>query len=95
MSLASIPISILAMMIMYSVGMKQMGPYYMASGKMNNTIIEYVNGMEVVKVFNKQQSLMNAFLKTSAVTEIMHSLGTRRHGHGWRYIVPYFHARLF
>lgn len=54
MSLASIPISILAMMIMYSVGMKQMGPYYMASGKMNNTIIEYVNGMEVVKVFNKQ-----------------------------------------
>ena len=54
MSLASIPLSILAMMIMYSVGMKQMGPYYMASGKMNNTIIEYVNGMEVVKVFNKQ-----------------------------------------
>ena len=54
MSLASIPISVLAMMIMYSVGMKQMGPYYMASGKMNNTIIEYVNGMEVVKVFNKQ-----------------------------------------
>lgn len=54
MSLASIPLSIIAMMIMYSVGMKQMGPYYMASGKMNNTIIEYVNGMEVVKVFNKQ-----------------------------------------
>ena len=54
MSLASIPLSIVAMMIMYSVGMKKMGPYYMASEKMNNTIIEYINGMEVVKVFNRQ-----------------------------------------
>ena len=31
----------------------RMGPYYMAGQKMNNTIIEYINGMEVVKVFNK------------------------------------------
>ena len=34
----------------YSVGMKKMGPYYMAGQKMNNTIIEYINGMEVVKM---------------------------------------------
>lgn len=53
MSLASIPISIIAMMIMYSVGMNKMGPYYQSSQMMNNTIIEYINGMEVVKVFNK------------------------------------------
>lgn len=53
MSLASIPISIIAMMIMYSVGMNKMGPYYQSSQVMNNTIIEYINGMEVVKVFNK------------------------------------------
>ena len=61
MSLASIPLSIVAMMIMYSVGMKKMGPYYMASGKMNNTIIEYVNGMEVVKVFNKETESYKKF----------------------------------
>ena len=30
LSLASIPISLIAMMTMYSVGMKKMGPYYMA-----------------------------------------------------------------
>lgn len=54
MSLVSIPLSVVIMMIMYSVGMKKMGPYYMASEKMNNTIIEYINGMEVVKVFNRQ-----------------------------------------
>lgn len=53
LSLASIPFSFVAMMVMYSVGMKKMGPYYQAGQKMNNTIIEYINGMEVVKVFNK------------------------------------------
>lgn len=61
MSLASIPLSVVAMMIMYSVGMKKMEPYYMASGKMNNTIIEYVNGMEVVKVFNKETKSYKKF----------------------------------
>ena len=42
LSLASIPISLIAMKTMYSVGMKKMGPYYMAGQKMNNTIIEYI-----------------------------------------------------
>ena len=63
LSLASIPISFAAMMIMYSVGMKNMGPYYMAGQKMNNTIIEYINGMEVVKVFNKDAESYERFRK--------------------------------
>lgn len=53
LSLASIPLSLWAMKTMYAVGMQKMGPYYGAGQKMNNTIIEYVNGMEVVKVFNR------------------------------------------
>ena len=53
LSLASIPLSFVAMMVMYSVGMKQMGAYYQSGQIMNNTIIEYINGMEVIKVFNK------------------------------------------
>lgn len=53
LSLASIPLSLWAMKTMYAVGMQKMGPYYAAGRKMNNTIIEYVNGMEVVKVFNR------------------------------------------
>ncbi len=61
LSLASIPVSFAAMMIMYSVGMKKMGPYYMAGQKMNNTIIEYINGMEVVKVFNKDAESYERF----------------------------------
>ena len=63
LSLASIPISFAAMRIMYSVGMKKMGPYYMAGQKMNNTIIEYINGMEVVKVFNKDAESYERFRK--------------------------------
>lgn len=53
LSLASIPLSLWAMKTMYAVGMQKIGPYYAAGQKMNNTIIEYVNGMEVVKVFNR------------------------------------------
>lgn len=63
LSLASIPVSFAAMMIMYSVGMKKMGSYYMAGQKMNNTIIEYINGMEVVKVFNKDAESYERFRK--------------------------------
>ena len=63
LSLASIPISFAAMMIMYSVGMKKMGPYYMAGQKMNNTIIEYINGMEVVKAINKDAESYERFRK--------------------------------
>jgi len=63
MSLASIPISLLSMVIMYSVGMKRMGPYYQSAQKMNNTIIEYINGMEVVKVFNRESESYENFRK--------------------------------
>lgn len=63
LSLASIPLSLVAMMTMYSVGMKKMEPYYMAGQKMNNTIIEYINGMEVVKVFNKDADSYERFRK--------------------------------
>lgn len=53
LSLASLPIGILSMGVMYKVGTSRMNAYYAAAQKMNNTIIEYVNGMEVVKVFNR------------------------------------------
>ena len=53
LSLASLPLGMASVMIMFSVGTKQMDTYYLAGRKMNNTIIEYINGMEVVKVFNK------------------------------------------
>lgn len=53
LSLCSLPPGITAMMAMYQSGTSKMGDYYAAAQKMNNTIVEYINGMEVVKVFNR------------------------------------------
>lgn len=51
--LAVIVLGMVPVMLMGSIGNKDAADYYNASRHMNNTIIEYVNGMEVVKVFNK------------------------------------------
>lgn len=53
LSLVPIVLGGAAMGIMGYLGMSKMEAYYSAASTMNNTIIEYVNGMEVVKVFNK------------------------------------------
>jgi len=53
LSLIPLIAGILAMGMMMKAGFAKMNDYYMAAADMNNTIIEYVNGMEVVKVFNK------------------------------------------
>ena len=53
LSLASLPFGMFAMGMMFKIGMSRMEAYYAAAAKMNNTIIEYTNGMEVVKVFNR------------------------------------------
>lgn len=53
LSLCSLPLGILAMGMMFAAGTSKMGDYYESAAKMNNTIVEYINGMEVVKVFNK------------------------------------------
>ncbi len=53
LSLASLPLGLIAMGAMYKCGTSKMGEYYTAAQKMNNTIVEYINGMEVVKVFNR------------------------------------------
>lgn len=51
--IAALPIGMFAMGMMFKAGMVKMEPYYAAGAKMNNIIIEYINGMEVVKVFNR------------------------------------------
>lgn len=53
LALAALPLGMLAMMVMYRSGTGKMADYYAAAHKMNRTIVEYINGMEVVKVFNR------------------------------------------
>ena len=44
LSSAPPPLGVLAMGMMYRSGMSKMGDYYAAGQKMNNTIVEYING---------------------------------------------------
>ena len=61
LSLGSLLLGLLAAMAMYKSGTSKMGAYYAAGQKMNNTIVEYINGMEVVKVFNRDGESYHRF----------------------------------
>ena len=61
LSLCSLPLGMVAMGAMYQQGTGKMGAYYSAAQKMNNTIVEYINGMEVVKVFNRDGESYHRF----------------------------------
>ena len=61
LSLGSLPVGVFSMRIMYKVGMKEMPNWYASGNKMNNTIVEYINGMEVVKVFNRDSESYHRF----------------------------------
>ncbi len=54
-SILVIPLGLKCMTKMYRDGTERMGGYFAAAKRMNNSIIEFVNGMEVVKVFNYQE----------------------------------------
>jgi ATP-binding cassette subfamily B protein len=61
LSLGSLPVGLLSMGLMYKVGMKEMANWYASGNKMNNTVVEYINGMEVVKVFNRDSESYRRF----------------------------------
>jgi ATP-binding cassette subfamily B protein len=61
LTLATLPIGMFGMGMMMKAGMAKMGDYYESAKKMNNTIIEYVNGMEAIKVFNKDGDSFRRF----------------------------------
>ncbi len=66
LALAVLPIGMIAVTLMMRSGIKGMGSYYTASKEMNENIIEYVSGMEVIKVFNQTTT---SFQKFSASVE--------------------------
>ena len=53
LTLASIPVGLVTVVAMYTAGNSKMGDYYSSAKKMNDTIVEYINGMEVVKIFGR------------------------------------------
>ena len=53
LALGVVPFGMWAAFAMISDGMKSMGKYYEAGQRMNQNIIEYISGMEVIKVFGQ------------------------------------------
>jgi len=64
LSLVPLVVGMIAMGMMMKAGMSKMNDYYESAARMNNTIVEYVNGMEVVKVFNKDGDSYKKFGET-------------------------------
>ncbi len=56
LSLVTIPAGVIAMMYMMKIGLKKMPDYYAAGANLNNTVVEYVSGMEVIKIFGQTTS---------------------------------------
>ena len=63
LTLAALPLGIAAMMLMTRAGFNKMEDYYSSAQRMNGTIIEYVNGMEVVKVFGRDADSYKRYKK--------------------------------
>ena len=63
LTVATVPIGLSGMVMMSKSGFAKMEVYYSSAQVMNNTIIEYVNGMEVVKVFNKDEDSYKQYRK--------------------------------
>jgi ATP-binding cassette subfamily B protein len=53
-ALAPIIVGFIPVALMMADGLKRMKPWYAASEKMTSKIIEYISGMEVIKVFGQQ-----------------------------------------
>ena len=52
-TLIMIPISMIPMAFMMKVGLEKMPQYFESRDVLNHSLIEYVSGMEVIKIFNK------------------------------------------
>ena len=89
LSLASIPISLIAMMTMYSVGMKKMGPYY------TRPLLSTLTVWKLSRYSIRTQIPMSGSAKMYQIIGTILWRGTRRRGRGWQFTAVCFHAPLF
>ena len=86
MALAALATGVIGNVIYYCmlIGRGEMMKEYMASNaNMNATIVEYVNGMEVIKAFNQTASSMNRF--QSSVLKVR-DVTTKWYRHCWPFM---------
>jgi len=64
LSIASGLIGMVTVMFMIKGGLKKMDTYYGSAQKMNSTIVEYISGMEVIKIFNRTTSSYEKYVSS-------------------------------
>ena len=64
LSLASLPFGIIGMGLMMKSGVKKMPLYYEAGARLNKAVVEYVSGMEVIKIFGQTTSSFKKYSDT-------------------------------
>ncbi len=64
LSLASLPLGIIPTIVMFKKGLKIMPKYYKVKNDLNSTIIEYISGMEVIKVFGNTAASYGKYVKS-------------------------------
>jgi ATP-binding cassette, subfamily B, bacterial IrtA/YbtP len=64
LSLGSLPFGIIGMKAMMKSGVKKMPLYYEAGARLNSSIVEYVSGMEVIKIFGQTTSSYQKYRTT-------------------------------
>lgn len=64
LSLASLPFGVIGMGLMMKSGVKKMPLYYEAGARLNNAVVEYVSGMEVIKIFGQTTSSFKKYSDT-------------------------------
>ncbi len=86
MALAALSSAVLGNLVYYGmmIGRGEMMTEYMAANaNMNSTIVEYVNGMEVIKAFNQTASSMGRF---KSVVLRVRDITTRWYRHCWPFM---------
>ena len=86
LAMASIPIGMLAITVMMRTGLKKMDRYYQSSRKMNDTIVEYISGMEVIKIFNQTT---NSYAKYVSAVENYKKFTLAWYKESWTYMAMY------
>lgn len=86
LAMASIPIGMIAVIGMMKSGLKKMDKYYNSARKMNSTIVEYISGMEVIKIFNRTT---NSYEKYVSSVEDYKKFTLKWYKESWTYMAMY------
>ena len=72
LTLAAIPIGMVAFMLMFSDYKPRMDKFMKSSSHMNTTIVEYITGMEVIKAFNQTTQSYKKY--TDAISDFKNNM---------------------